>query len=317
MIYNFLLIIIGMIFLIKGADFLVKGSTAIARRFKLSEMIIGLTIVSLGTSLPEIFITVKSAIQGHTDLIVGNSIGSCICNLLLVLGIASMIKPIKINKRILKIHIPIGVFSMLLLLIMGNIPAGEAHIGRVEGFILVICVVMYIIFTMFEEKREMTSEEKTKIEHTKKMSVITVIVYMVLGVFGLKYGSDFVVDNCVDIAEALNVSKIVISMTIIAIGTALPEIITSIIASKNDEGDIALGNIAGSNILNLCLLIGIGAIINPLEFSFEFSVNIVLLIIITLIINIIIRFDKDNMVTRKKGILLILIYFMYVMRLFK
>ena len=149
------------------------------------------------------------------------------------------------------------------------------------------------------------------------MSVITVIVYMVLGVFGLKYGSDFVVDNCVDIAEALNVSKIVISMTIIAIGTALPEIITSIIASKNDEGDIALGNIAGSNILNLCLLIGIGAIINPLEFSFEFSVNIVLLIIITLIINIIVRFDKDNIITRKKGILLILIYFMYVMRLFK
>lgn len=148
------------------------------------------------------------------------------------------------------------------------------------------------------------------------MSAITMIIYIVLGVLGLKFSSDLVVDNCVDIAEKLNISQIVISMTIIAVGTALPEIVTSIIASIRDEGDIALGNIAGSNILNLCLLIGIGAVINPLSFSLEFNINIILLIIITLAIGMIVKFDKDNMITRRKGILLILIFLIYIMKLF-
>lgn len=315
MLNDFLLIIIGLILLVKGADFLVKGATGMARRLKLSEMIIGLTIVSIGTSLPEIFITIKSAIQGHSDLIIGNAVGSCICNLLLVLGLASLFRPIKLNKRILKIHIPIGIFAMILLLLLGNSPLGEQNvIGRGDGVFLLICSLLYFIYTIFEEKREITQEEKNKIQKSGKMSAITMIIYIILGVLGLKFGSDLVVDNCVDIAERLNISQIVISMTIIAVGTALPEIVTSIIASLRDEGDIALGNIAGSNILNLCLLIGLGAVINPLSFSLEF--NIILLIIITFVIEMIVKFDKDNMITRRKGILLILIFLIYIMKLF-
>lgn len=317
MLNDFLLIIIGLILLVKGADFLVKGATGMARRLKLSEMIIGLTIVSIGTSLPEIFITIKSAIQGHSDLIIGNAVGSCICNLLLVLGLASLFGPIKLNKRILKIHIPIGIFAMILLLLLGNSPLGEQNvIGRGDGVFLLICSLLYFIYTIFEEKREITQEEKNKIQKSGKMSAITMIIYIILGVLGLKFGSDLVVDNCVDIAERLNISQIVISMTIIAVGTALPEIVTSIIASLRDEGDIALGNIAGSNILNLCLLIGLGAVINPLSFSLEFNINIILLIIITFVIEMIIKFDKDNMITRRKGILLILIFLIYIMKLF-
>lgn len=317
MLNDFLLIIIGLILLVKGADFLVKGATGMARRLKLSEMIIGLTIVSIGTSLPEIFITIKSAIQGHSDLIIGNAVGSCICNLLLVLGLASLFRPIKLNKRILKIHIPIGIFAMILLLLLGNSPLGEQNvIGRGDGVFLLICSLLYFIYTIFEEKREITQEEKNKIQKSGKMSAITMIIYIILGVLGLKFGSDLVVDNCVDIAERLNISQIVISMTIIAVGTALPEIVTSIIASLRDEGDIALGNIAGSNILNLCLLIGLGAVINPLSFSLEFNINIILLIIITFVIEMIVKFDKDNMITRRKGILLILIFLIYIMKLF-
>ncbi|MDO4282695.1 MAG: calcium/sodium antiporter [Clostridia bacterium] len=317
MINNFLLIMIGMILLVKGADFLVKGSAGIARRFKLSEMIIGLTIVSIGTSLPEVFITIKSAIQGHSDLIIGNAIGSCICNLLLVLGLASLFRPIKLNKRIIKVHIPLGICSMMLLLILGNIHLGEMNvIGRIEGVFLLLCTLVYILYTILEEKREITVEERNKIEKSEKMSVITIVLCMILGVLGLKYGSDLVVDNCVDIAESLKISQIVISMTIIAIGTALPEIVTSIIASIKDEGDIALGNIAGSNILNLCMLIGLGSVINPLKFSIEYNINIVLLMIITLVILMIVKFDKDNMITRRKGILLVLIFLIYIMKLF-
>lgn len=128
-----------------------------ARRLKLSEMIIGLTIVSFGTSLPEVFITIKSAMQGHSDLIMGNAVGSCICNLLLVLGLASLFRPIKLNKRILKIHIPIGIVAMLLLLFLENSPFGETNvIGRGDGVFLLICSLVYLIYTIFEEKREIT-----------------------------------------------------------------------------------------------------------------------------------------------------------------
>ncbi len=317
MLKNFILVVVGMILLVKGADFLVKSASGIARRLRLSEMIIGLTIVSVGTSLPEVFITISSALGNHSDLIIGNAIGSCICNLLLVLGIASLVRPIRLNKRITKVHIPIGIASMILLLFLGNSTFGGANmISRTEGIILLGCTIIYMLYTIFEEKREITREERTKIEHINKMSTLTIIIYFLLGLLGLKFGSDIVVDNCVAIAEGLKVSEMVISMTIIAIGTALPEIVTSIIACLRDEGDIALGNVVGSNILNLCMLVGLGSVIRPLSYSVDFNINIILLIIVTIVISIIVKFDKDNMISRKKALLLILIYMLYIINLF-
>lgn len=323
MFFTILWIIIGMILLVKGADFLVKGAAAIAKKFGLSEMMIGLTIVAIGTSLPEVFITLTSAVQGRSDLIIGNAIGSCICNFLLVVGLAAVIKPIRVDNRIIKSHIPIGICAMLMLFVLGNSGfMGEpGFISKTGGIILLVATALYILYTIFEEKNRKdneTPEEKAKekkeekAEHTAPWKVI---LYIVLGILGLKYGADLVVDNAVTIAEGLGWSEAFISMTIIAIGTALPEIVTAIMASIRSEGDLILGNVAGSNILNLCLLIGIGAVISPLVFSTTFNSSITLLMVITVLIALIATWDKDNLIKRKQGIILILIYIIYLMKL--
>ena len=318
MLTEIIMIILGFIFLVKGADLLVKSATSIAKKFGLSEILIGLTIVALGTSLPEVFITITSAIDGHSDLIIGNAIGSCICNFLFVIGLSSLIRPVKFKKRIIRVHLPIGIFVMLLLLFLGNTEKlGEAQtITRGQGVILLLCTLAYILYTIYEEKKvkdKEFDEEMIKDVKSKENSSITrIIIYMVLGILGLKFGSDFVVDNAIIIAENFGLSERFIGMTIVAIGTALPEIITGIISAKRGEADLLLGNITGSNILNLCLLIGLGAVINPLTFATDFNGSLLILIFVTILLQIITTINKRNELDRKSGVLLILVYAIYI-----
>lgn len=318
MLTEIIMIILGFIFLVKGADLLVKSATSIAKKFGLSEILIGLTIVALGTSLPEVFITITSAIDGHSDLIIGNAIGSCICNFLFVIGLSSLIRPVKFQKRIIRVHLPIGIFVMLLLLFLGNTEKlGEAQtITRGQGVVLLLCTLAYILYTIYEEKKAKDKEfdeEMIKDVKSKENSSITrIIIYMVLGILGLKFGSDFVVDNAIIIAENFGLSERFIGMTIVAIGTALPEIITGIISAKRGEADLLLGNIIGSNILNLCLLIGLGAVINPLTFATDFNGSLLILILITIFLQIITTINKRNELDRKSGVLLILVYAIYI-----
>ena len=319
MIWNIILVVIGFVLLIKGADFLVKGATSIAKKFGLSEMLIGLTIVAIGTSLPEVFITITSAINGHSELILGNAIGSCICNFLLVIGITSLVRPVKFNKRILKRHLPIGIAVMALLLFLGNTSKlGEAHtITRLQGFILILVTISYIIYTIYEERKikdkNLDSQIIEGVVSKEKSSIYTIVIYMVLGILGLKFGSDFVVDNSIIIAENLGLSEKFIGMTIVAIGTSLPEIITGVIAARKNESDLLLGNITGSNILNLCLLIGLGAVISPLVFLTDFNSSVLILIIITLVLQLIANTNKNKVLERRNGIFLIIAYFVYIM----
>ena len=318
MLTEIIMIILGFIFLVKGADLLVKSATSIAKKFGLSEILIGLTIVALGTSLPEVFITITSAIDGHSDLIIGNAIGSCICNFLFVIGLSSLIRPVKFQKRIIRVHLPIGIFVMFLLLFLGNTEKlGEAQtITRGQGVVLLLCTLAYILYTIYEEKKAKDKEfdeEMIKDVKSKENSSITrIIIYMVLGILGLKFGSDFVVDNAIIIAENFGLSERFIGMTIVAIGTALPEIITGIISAKRGEADLLLGNITGSNILNLCLLIGLGAVINPLTFATDFNGSLLILIFVTIFLQIITTINKRNELDRKSGVLLILVYAIYI-----
>ena len=318
MLWEIILVIIGFILLVKGADFLVTAATSVAKKFGLSEMLIGLTIVAIGTSLPEIFITITSSIEGHSDLIIGNAIGSCICNFLLVMGISALVRPVKFDKRIVKRHIPIGIITMCLLLFLGNTQKlGEAQtITRGQGIILLLFTLAYIIYTIYEEKKiknEKIDEEIIKdVEAREKNSIIIIIIYMILGIIGLKFGSDFVVDNSIIIAKNFGLSENFIGMTIIAVGTALPEITTGIIAAKRDETDLLLGNITGSNILNLCLLIGLGAVINPLIFSTDFNASIIFLIVITIALLLLATINKRSELDKKRGILLIIMYIVYI-----
>ncbi len=319
MFLEILLIIIGFVFLVKGADFLVVAATSIAKKFGLSEMLIGLTIVALGTSLPEVFVTIISAMEGHSDLIIGNAIGSCICNFLLVIGITSLIKPVRLDKRIVKRHLPIGMAAMVLLLILGNTNKvnGVGIITRWQGVILLLCTLIYILYTIYEEKyvknKNIDIEILEEVESKEESSVLKVILFMIIGALGLKFGADFVVDNSVAVASRVGLSERFIGMTIVAIGTALPEIITGVIAAKKDGTDLLIGNISGSNILNLCLLIGLGAIINPLSFASDFNMGIVILFIITIFIQEIAILSDRSELDRNKGLLLIAIYIVYIL----
>lgn len=318
MILEILLVVVGFVFLVKGADLLVKAATSIAKKFGLSEMLIGLTIVAVGTSLPEIFITITSAIDGHSDLIIGNAIGSCICNFLLVIGITSLIKPVKFDNRIIKVHLPMGIAAMILLLFLGNTTyLGEVHvIYRWQGLILILCTIMYIIYTIYEEKKlkdkKMDEEILNEVKTKENYQTGTIILYLILGILGLKFGADFVVDNSVIIAENLGLSERFIGMTVVAIGTALPEIITGIISARKNNTDLLLGNISGSNILNLCLLIGLGALINPLVFATDFNESILILIVVTMFLQLMATLNPKKEISRGVGLLLIVAQIIYI-----
>lgn len=308
-------IIIGFIILVKGADLLLKAGISIAKKFGLSEMLIGLTIVAIGTSLPEIFITITSSIDGYSDLIIGNAIGSCICNFLLVIGISALIRPLRLDKRIVKRHLPIAIATMILLLFLGN--TNIQIITRWQGILLLVCSGVYIAYTIYEENRiknkKIDEEIIADVVSKEHYSIGTIIVYMILGILGLKFGSDFVVDNSVFIAEEFGLSERFIGMTIVAVGTTLPEIITGIIAARKNETDLLLGNITGSNILNICLLIGLGAVINPLIYTSDFNNSILILIAVTIFLQLISSINKKRELNRESGFFLIAIYIIYIL----
>ena len=312
MIIEIILILIGFVLLIKGADLFIKASISIAEKFNLSKMLIGLSIVAIGTSLPEIFITITSSLEGYSDLIIGNSVGSCICNFLLVIGITSLIRDIKLDKTTIKIHFTIEVFIILLLLYFGN----SNDIGKIQGIILVLCAIFYVVYTIYEEKqnKELDKEliKEVKDLELKENSIIIIILYIVLGLLGLKFGSDFVVNNATLIANNLGFSESFIGITIIAVGTALPEIITGIISAKKNENELFLGNIVGSNIINLTLLIGIGSVIKPIKYNIEFNFSLIFLILITIILQMIGIFNKKARINKTLGSIFILLYISYV-----
>ncbi len=311
MIIEIIFIILGFFLLVKGADLLVKAATSIAKKFGLSEILIGLTIVAIGTSLPEVFVTVTSSLSNHSDLIIGNAIGSCICNYFLVIGITSLIHPVKLEAKIIKVHIPIGILAMVLLAFFGY----SKTIDRWQGVILLVATIVYILYTIYEEKHSSSNERvekpKKKIKE-KNISLGKIIVFLILGLIGLKYGADFVVDNAVLIAKRFDLSEKFIGMTIIAIGTALPEIVTGIISARGGNTDLLLGNITGSVILNLCLLIGLGAVIQPLSFSFEYYLSLLVLLIVTIFLEYISMVNEKKELNGKVGVCLILLYAIYL-----
>lgn len=320
MLLKIVFIIVGFFLLIKGAELLVSAATSIAKKFNLSEMLIGLTVVAIGTSLPEIFITITSSIDGHIDLIIGNSIGSCVCNFLFVIGLTSLIGKVKLDRRIINVHLPISIAAMVLILFLGNTEKfGEVGIiSRGEGIVLLLCAIIYIFYTVYEERKikdkKLDNEIVKEVEEIemKSKSIGKIILFIILGLLGLKFGSDFVVENSVLIASDLGWSESFIGTTIIALGTTLPEIVTGIISAKRGETELLLGNITGSNIINLFLLIGLGASISPLVFNMGVNRNLIILITITILLQLIGIFSKDSKVNKFTGVILIFGYVVYI-----
>jgi len=312
------MLIIGFFLLILGADLLVKGSSNIAKKFHIPEMLIGLSIVALGTSMPELVITISSAKHNATELIIGNAIGSNLCNLLLIMGIISFLRPIKIEKDTKLIHLPVALFSTVVILGLGVGILGSPQnvINNTDGWILATLYLLYFLYPIVIEIKDVAiSVKENKKKHIKTKNIFSSILFIILGVIFLKNGGDLVVDSATEIALKFGIPESVIGLTIIAVGTALPELITSIIAVIKKEDDLATGNLIGSCILNSFLILGTGAIITPLNFSNSFIYDLILLAFSIILIWIFCFIGKKNTITRSKSILLLALYFGYIVSL--
>ncbi len=312
MLINIVLIIIGFALLIKGADFLVDGASGVAKKFHIPEIIIGLTIVSIGTSMPELFVSVTSAIDGYEDIAIGNVIGSNLCNLLLILGVSAIIFPIIFKKETKYIELPVCLAITAIFMVLSNI-GGE--ISRIDGIIFIGLFIIFIGYTIYMGKKGDT-ETLVEIDSRKLKKTIWYIIYIILGIIGLKFGGDFVVENTKIVAEYFHISEKIIGLTIIAIGTSLPELITSVTASIKKNSDIAIGNIIGSNIFNLLLIIGVSGVIRPLSYGNAYNIQMGILLIGTFILALFPYIGKKNEMTRSNGVVYILLYIIYMVMLF-
>lgn len=316
MVLTVIWIILGFILLIKGADFLVDGASNIAKKFHIPEILIGLTIVSIGTSMPELFVSVTSAMQGRSDMAMGNVIGSNVCNLLLILGLSTVIRPVKFQKETRLIEIPVCLIFTIIFMLICNIGIG---VSRIEAIVLLALFTMFIIYTIIMGKNaeKFDSEaQNLRGEDTNNISMLKSIVYVVLGVIALKFGGDLTVDNSVILANHFHISEQIISLTILAIGTSLPELVTSVTAAFKGNSDIAIGNIIGSNIFNMLLIIGTASLINPITYNLKYNIDMAILIAGTLLLALFPVIPPKNEMNRGNGLVYLAFYAMYLAILF-
>lgn len=315
MIINILMIIIGFVLLIKGADLLVDGASGIAKKFHIPEIIIGLTIVSIGTSMPELFVSITSAINGYEDMAMGNVIGSNLCNLLLILGLSAAITPVIFKKETKFIEIPMCLGLTIIFMVLCNI---GNDISRIDAAILLALFVAFIIYTIVMAKKGEAFDgiEETRGDGEKERKTIVNILYVIVGIVALKFGGDFVVEHSEKIARMFHISEKIISLTIIAIGTSLPELVTSVTAAIKHNSDIAIGNIIGSNIFNILLIIGASAMIAPIKYNPTYNLQLGILIVSTIVLCIFPYTDRKDEMTRSNGITYLMLYALYMAMLF-
>ena len=313
-----ILIVLGFILLIKGADFLVEGASNIAKKFHIPEIIIGLTIVSIGTSMPELFVSITSAIDGYPDMAVGNIVGSNIANLLLILGMSSIIRSIKFKRETRLIEIPMCLGISVLFVLLCNL---GHDITRFDAGILIVLFILFIVYTIIMAKKgeefDKEDDDEKVVDKTKlSKSTIKDVVFLILGAVLLKIGGDLTVNNAVEIAKHFGLSEKLISVTILAVGTSLPELVTSVSAAFKGKSDIAIGNILGSNIFNMLLIIGVSAMIKPIVYNTSYNLDMIFLIGGTLVLSLFPIIPPKNKMSRGNGVVYVLIYVGYLVSLF-
>ena len=317
MIVSVILIIVGFAMLIYGANLLVDGSSNVAKKFHIPEIIIGLTIVSIGTSMPELFVSITSALDGFPDMAIGNVIGSNVANLLLILGMSSIVNSIAFKRETRLIEIPMCLFITVVFMIICNM--GQ-DVSRIDAAFLVVLFVLFIIYTIIMAKKgqqfdKEDGQEETN-EETTQSNTLKDIISIILGVVLLKLGGDFTVENAVNIANIFNWSEKLISVTILAVGTSLPELVTSVSAAFKGNSDIAIGNILGSNIFNMLLIIGVSALISPITFNLSYNRDMIILLIATVVLALFPLIPPKNEMSRMNGSIYIAIYIGYLAMLF-
>lgn len=315
---HIVLLIVGMALLVKGADWFVSGSSAIAKALKIPSLIIGLTLVSMGTSAPEASVSINSAVNGMNDMSIGNVVGSNIFNTLLILGVSSLIVPLSIGKDIKRYDIPIMVclYGVLLLFAFVITPL---KLDIFESVTMLVLFVAYTTFLIIRTKRankkldvtaDSTTEQTTEVKEEKKKPIWLSIVLAVVGLAGIIFGGDLVVDNAAAIAKTAGMSETLVGLTIVAVGTSLPELVTSVVASVKKENDIAIGNVIGSNIFNIIFILGLSSTISNLTIDWSALTDLLVMLGSGVIILLIALFSKK--MYRWQGTITVLLYVGYV-----
>ena len=306
MVLAIVLLLVGFAALILGANWLVEGATSVGIRAKLSPLIIGLTIVAFGTSLPELIINVFSCIKDSSGLAIGNIVGSNIMNILLILGVASIIYPIDVSRISIRRDIPAGFVATAALFLMANdFFIGDSHtINWVEGLVLLLLAGAYLYLTMVKNESPSTEVEAIQIP----MPWWKTILFLVLGIIGLYIGGELVSNNAQLIAKAWGMSEAMIGLTVVAMATSLPELITSIVAATKKNSGIAIGNVLGSNILNICVVLGISGLITPLQFDTQMNITLGILFLANLLMLLFVFTGKGRKLSRFEGFLMLLAF---------
>lgn len=300
-----LLLIVGFVALIMGANWLVDGATSVGIRAKLSPLIIGLTIVAFGTSLPELIINVFSCIRGSSGLAIGNIVGSNIMNILLILGVAAVIYPIDVSRISIRRDIPAGFVATLLLGLMANdFFVGNSHtINWIEGLILLAFAGGYLYLTMVKNE---SSSGIDIVQYPMKWP--KTILFLVIGIVGLYLGGELVSTNAQIIAKAWGMSDAMIGLTVVAVATSLPELVTSVVAAIKKNSGMAIGNVLGSNILNILVVLGISGLITPLQFDTQMNITLLFLVFANLLMFLFVFTGKGRKISRFEGFLMLLAF---------
>lgn len=313
---TYVLFVVGFVFLIKGADFFIAGAASLAKRLKMSNLLIGLTVIALGTSLPELLINLFAANTGSMDIALGNILGSNLSNTLLILGIIAVLVPLNVHQQVVWREIPFIFMSSIVLFLLANDSMIEGNfyssLTRIDGLILLCFFVMFIYYMVLSSKTSRIHIEEEKVDvKTKNSSAIAALI--IAGMLGLYLGGKWIVEGSVEIAEALGISEFIISATVIALGSSLPELVTTIIAATKHDVDMAVGNILGSNIYNIFMVLGITSVTSPMLIESRYNFDITYLLVATFLLFAFMFTGKRRHTLEKgEGISFIGLYLLYI-----
>ncbi len=311
---TYVLFVVGFILLVYGANWLVDGAASIARKYRISHVVIGLTIVALGTSAPELVVNLVASLKDSSDVALGNILGSNISNVFLILGVSALIFPLAVNKNTLWKEIPFAIFGALLFGVLANNIVFKAWssplIARVDGIVLVLFFVLFMIYTFLISRKEGVNPH---LEFQVKAYPVSLSVFMIVGgMVALILGGRWIVDGAVQIAGSLGMSEAVISLTVVAIGTSLPELATCVAAAMKRNADIVIGNILGSNIFNIFFVMGTSALVKPLPFNQALNFDVMVGIFSVLLLWVFLIITRKNTLSRWQGVFFLVLYVVYV-----
>ncbi|MCR4782200.1 MAG: calcium/sodium antiporter [Lachnospiraceae bacterium] len=316
------LLVLGFIFLVKGADFFVDGSSSVAKKLRVPSLIIGLTIVAMGTSLPEFSVSLSAAIKGQNALAISNVIGSNMFNLMVVLGFSALFQPLLVSRDVFKRDYPLSIIATGMLFVFGFT---SMKLDRLEGAVMFACLIIYLVVVVREAMKvrkavsshtadvetmqlEAEADDETN-EVAKETSTLLSIIYIIGGAIAIKFGGEWVVDGAVTIAKAFGISQNIIGLTIVAMGTSLPELVTSVVAARKGELDMSIGNVVGSNIFNIFGVLGMSGAISSISVISDNLIDLVILVVFSLIVGVL-GFTKRK-ITKGEGVGMLVLYAIY------